>query len=71
MYGEGMGTLNVYTQLNNDFAQATLRWTRNGNAGQTWRLSRVTIPAINTNFKVRLPALLFFLNILPLTGQFQ
>ena len=52
MYGEGMGTLNVHTIVSNDYNQNTLHWTRTGDAGPTWRLSRVTVPPSNVNFKV-------------------
>ena len=40
MYGAGMGTLNVYTQVG---AQQTNIWTRKGNQGNKWLLGQVTL----------------------------
>ena len=47
-----MGTLNVYTQPHQDFNQASLQWSRTGDAGPTWRLARVTVPPSDVDFNV-------------------
>jgi len=52
MYGEGMGSLNVYTQPWNNFPSANLLWSIGGNQGPVWRSARVSLPPSSQNFQV-------------------
>jgi hypothetical protein len=43
MYGDGIGTLNVYTKFNSRPITENI-WNRKGDQDNIWRLGRVTLP---------------------------
>ena len=58
MFGEGMGTMNVYLQLGSDAIDSwTTLWSRGGNAGNMWRLGKVTVPSTSKDFRVSVIAM--------------
>ncbi|XP_033753484.1 MAM and LDL-receptor class A domain-containing protein 1-like [Pecten maximus] len=50
MYGQSIGSLNVYTQINGSFPRQI--WTRNGNQGNMWRRGTVTLPANHHSYSI-------------------
>ena len=43
MYGDGIGSLNVYKKYVNENSQ--IIWNRKGNQDNIWRMGRVSLPA--------------------------
>ncbi len=43
MYGDGIGTMNVYRKFTNRFIPENL-WTRKGDQDNIWRMGRVSLP---------------------------
>ena len=50
MYGNDIGTLNVYVKVGNNLGIPV--WVRSGNRGNVWKVSQITITA-TSNFRVR------------------
>ena len=50
MWGSHIGTLNVYSQANND--NKTLLWTKTTDQGNQWSKGQATLPAQTGTFKV-------------------
>nr|XP_039270832.1 MAM and LDL-receptor class A domain-containing protein 1-like [Styela clava] len=52
MYGQGMGTMNLYTQKNEDMSTQLLIWSESGNNGDVWRHAKATLFPTDYPFKL-------------------
>lgn len=52
MYGQGMGTMNIYVMKGTNYDGAVLLWSEEGDESDIWRHQKVAIPPLTYDFKV-------------------